>query len=117
MTDPVPSKDLTWAPCPFCGGTDIRHDRHPRAGDRMHGFADVFSMCCYACGAQFPNCYSLARLNEQWNRRAAPEPAAEPAAWVSSINPKLVTADRVEASMWQNPQPLYRAAQPPRDGQ
>lgn len=64
------SDKLVWKPCPFCGGNDIRHDRHPRAGNREHGYADVYSMCCYECGATFPNCYSLKALNDSWNRRA-----------------------------------------------
>lgn len=63
-----------WKPCPFCGGTDIRHTAHPnqRFGDWEHHPAEmpyIYSMCCYDCGATFPNRYKLEHLNAAWNRR------------------------------------------------
>lgn len=60
-------------PCPFCAGTDIRIDRHPNAGRGMHQGEDVYSMCCYDCGATFPNRYRRELLVECWNRRASPQ--------------------------------------------
>jgi Lar family restriction alleviation protein len=62
--------DDTWKPCPFCGGTDIRTDRHVGAGrPPWHRGQDVYTMCCYGCGATFPGRYSLELLREAWNRR------------------------------------------------
>lgn len=58
-------------PCPFCGGTHIRFDLH--RGDR-----DVWSMCCYDCGATFPNRYKKELLVECWNRRPAAYESAKP---------------------------------------
>lgn len=71
------TNEESWKPCPFCGGTDIRHDRHPGAGTGMHRGEDVYSMCCYQCGATFPNRYKLELLREAWNKRVAHEPPAE----------------------------------------
>ncbi len=65
---------LTWKPCPFCGGTDICTTKHPREGRGFHKGEDVYSMCCYQCGAQVPNRYGehgLMLMNEQWNKRVA----------------------------------------------
>lgn len=57
-------------PCPFCGGTDIRFTCHPREGrGPYHMGQDVWSMCCYECGATFPNRYRKELLVECWNRR------------------------------------------------
>lgn len=70
--------ELRWKPCPFCGGTDIRWNRHVGAGSGMwHHGQDVFSMCCYDCGGTVPNRYSLELVNEAWNRR--PQEANAPA--------------------------------------
>ncbi len=55
-------------PCPFCGGTDIRCDEHPFY-DRYRTERFVFSMCCYKCGATFPNRFERQLLVEAWNRR------------------------------------------------
>ncbi len=30
----------------------------------------IYSMCCYDCGATFPNRYKLELLKDAWNRRA-----------------------------------------------
>lgn len=57
-------------PCPFCDGIDIRITRHPGAGRGEHHGEDVYSMCCYDCGATFPNRYRRDLLVESWNRRA-----------------------------------------------
>lgn len=58
-------------PCPFCGGVEIRFDLHTAAGRGMHHEgADVWSMCCYTCGATFPNRYERGLLVAAWNRRA-----------------------------------------------
>ncbi len=71
-------------PCPFCGGTDIRITQHIGQGTGfLHQGEDVFSMCCYDCGATFPNRYRRELLVECWNRRATPPTAtsqAEPQA-------------------------------------
>jgi Lar family restriction alleviation protein len=76
----VTSKEEVWKPCPFCGGTDIRHDRHPGYGRGLyHQGEDVYSMCCYQCGATFPNRYKLELLRDAWNRRVAPETDEHPA--------------------------------------
>ena len=62
-------------PCPFCGGADIRSDNHGKVSrDPMHRDDDVWSMCCYGCGATFPNRYRRELLIEAWNRRVR-EPA------------------------------------------
>lgn len=67
----------TFKPCPFCGGTDIRCTNHGKVSrDRMHYDDDVWSMCCYSCGATFPNRYRRELLLEAWNRRA-PAPTNE----------------------------------------
>lgn len=68
-----------WLPCPFCGCADIRTTRHPGAGRGEHRGEDVYSMCCYGCGASTPNMYKeygLDRMREKWNRRAAVETSA-----------------------------------------
>lgn len=58
-------------PCPFCAGTNIRFDAHPHTGrGPLHYDATVYSMCCYDCGATFPNRYRKELLIEAWNRRA-----------------------------------------------
>lgn len=53
-------------PCPFCNSSDIRIHRHPGSGPSGQ---DVWSMCCYICGATFPNRYRRELLVENWNRR------------------------------------------------
>ncbi len=53
-------------PCPFCEGADIRCDKHHETRSPT-GF--VWSMCCYNCGATFPNRYKRELLVEAWNRR------------------------------------------------
>lgn len=51
-------------PCPFCGSTDIRFTKH------YEGHAlEVWSTCCYNCGATFPNRYHKEPLVKCWNRR------------------------------------------------
>ena len=57
-------------PCPFCGGTKIRFDEHGRSNDHLHYGELVWSMCCYDCGATFPNMYRKEGLLEKWNTRA-----------------------------------------------
>lgn len=59
-------------PCPFCASTDIRITRHPGEGRGEHRGEDVYSMCCYECGATFPNRYRSDLLVSAWNRRARP---------------------------------------------
>ena len=57
-------------PCPFCGGADIRFTNHGKVSRAMgHQNDDVWSTCCYKCGATFPNRYRRKLLVEQWNRR------------------------------------------------
>jgi Lar family restriction alleviation protein len=63
--------DIEFKPCPFCGGTDIRCDKHHNTSyERSEKF--VWSMCCYSCGATFPNRYRRELLLEAWNRRTDP---------------------------------------------
>ena len=52
--------------CPFCGGDDIRIDEH---NEYRSPTGKVFSMCCYKCGATFPNRYKRDLLVDAWNRR------------------------------------------------
>lgn len=54
--------------CAFCGGADIRFDKH-RNEDYLHPEEFVWSTCCYNCGATFPNRYRKELLVEQWKRR------------------------------------------------
>lgn len=64
-------------PCPFCGGSEILITRHPGAGNGIyHRGEDVYSMCCYQCGATFPNRYRRELLVEAWNRRTPSLPAS-----------------------------------------
>lgn len=63
--------EMIWKPCPHCGSKDIRHTKHDQ-GYGIHSGATIYSMCCYGCGATFPNKYRLELLNEQWNRRVTP---------------------------------------------
>ena len=53
--------------CPFCGGKDIRFDSHFKP---ISPTGKIWSMCCYDCGATFPNRYLKELLVEAWNRRA-----------------------------------------------
>lgn len=59
------------ADCPFCGGSDIRFDEHGRSKNMLHYGEAIWSMCCYNCGATFPNMYSVEKLREKWNQRTA----------------------------------------------
>lgn len=83
--------------CPFCGGTKIRFDRHPKASrSETHYGADVWSTCCYDCGATFPNMYSQEALIAKWQRR--PQPASDPdvaenARLREAVNEALLLAD------------------------
>jgi hypothetical protein len=69
--------------CPFCGSRDIRFTNHgeakPRFGDShsdaLHYGDEIWSTCCYLCGATFPNMYSREKLEEKWRARPTPEPA------------------------------------------
>jgi len=74
-------------PCPFCGGTDIRYTKHAKEGMGIHRLEDVYSMCCYMCGAHFPNMYSPMALMEKWNRRKSitTEQEQEPVAWIPAF--------------------------------
>lgn len=54
-------------PCPFCGGNDIRFTNHGRLV--RYRQEDVWSTCCYQCGATFPNRYQKQLLVDCWNRR------------------------------------------------
>lgn len=65
-------KSVPLLPCPHCADSDIRVTCHSKMGRGLHDGEDVFSMCCYACGATVPNRYSRDLLIEAWNRRAAP---------------------------------------------
>ena len=68
--------EVKFRPCPFCGGNDIRWDKHRNHNYRdwqhpsdVPEFSHIYSMCCYGCGATFPNRYRLELLIEAWNRR------------------------------------------------
>lgn len=57
-------------PCPFCGGVDIRFTNHGKDfRNILHPDDEVWSTCCYNCGATFPNRYRKELLVECWNRR------------------------------------------------
>jgi len=53
-------------PCPFCGGDNIKINCHKRLESPT---GEIWSMCCYACGATFPNRYIKSLLVEAWNKR------------------------------------------------
>lgn len=55
--------------CPFCGGVDIRFTDHGKIGSGIHCGDNVWSTCCYQCGATFPNRYRKELLVEQWKKR------------------------------------------------
>lgn len=66
-------------PCPFCGGTDIRCANHGKISrDPFHREDNVWSMCCYSCGATVANRYRRELLLETWNRRVAVGEPARP---------------------------------------
>jgi len=54
-------------PCPFCESKDIRMDEHQSVTGST---GSIFSMCCYQCGATFPNRYSKELMIKAWNTRA-----------------------------------------------
>lgn len=87
-------RDPEFKPCPFCGGDDIRSDRHPRVGRGEHAGEDVWTMCCYACGASFPGRYRKELLVEAWNRRHDPGQEAADAGRLARIADII---DRVDA--------------------
>lgn len=92
-------------PCPFCGGKDIRITCHPGMGNGIyHSGEDVFSMCCYNCGATFPNRYRRELLVEAWNRRIpSHSPAPDMREAVPSDVAELVVAARIVAYEDQTP--------------
>jgi len=94
MTPTTQDAGLALLPCPFCGGADIRIDAHPRAGRGEHHAETVFSMCCYACGATFPNRYRRELLVTAWNTRA---PLADRLEALS----QAVNAPQGEAVAWR----------------
>ena len=53
-------------PCPFCGGKNIRFDCHKSYTSPT---GEIWSMCCYNCGARFPNRYKKELLLTAWNKR------------------------------------------------
>ena len=53
-------------PCPYCGGTDIKIDRHIESRSPT---GELFTMCCYDCGATFPGRYRRELLVNAWNKR------------------------------------------------
>lgn len=72
-------------PCPHCGCAEIHFTNHGRIGRGLEHRGDaVWSMCCYDCGATFPNMYNKEGLVAKWNRRVTTAPAkgtdARPAA-------------------------------------
>lgn len=60
--------DIEFKPRPFCEGADIRCDQH---ADGRSPTSVIWSMCCYSCGATFPNRYKRQLLLDAWNRRPA----------------------------------------------
>ena len=93
----------TLEPCPFCGGEDIRFDRHPGAGSYpYHTGETVYSMCCYKCGATFPNKYKRELLVEAWNTRA-PDDVAKIVAWLrKQSSTGVFFADAIERGDWKD---------------
>lgn len=85
ITNHVTNED-GFLPCPFCGGVDIRSTEHsePRSPTGL-----LYSMCCYNCGATFPNRYKRQLLVNNWNRRAGPDPERT----------SLVASLQIEASL------------------
>ena len=73
-------------PCPFCGGSDIRFTRHPGEGRGLHSGEDVWSTCCYQCGATFPNRYKKQLLVDQWNRRPNADLEDEVEGWEEQVS-------------------------------
>lgn len=111
-------------PCPHCGGSDVRFDRH------VHGSSptgEIWSMCCYDCGATFPNRYRKELLVNAWNTRAdgwqpietAPKDGtrillwtttdgdAELAEYISTINGQAAQISIAQIGSWDsgNPDP------------
>lgn len=56
-------------PCPFCSGSDIRFTDHGFTQFRRSAPVKTWSMCCYKCGATFPNRSTKESLLESWNTR------------------------------------------------
>ena len=54
-------------PCPFCNNKDIRFEKHI---NNLSPTGEIWSMCCYKCGATFPNRYKKELLVKSWNARA-----------------------------------------------
>lgn len=53
-------------PCPFCNGKDIRFNCYK---DHNSPTREIWSICCYDCGAHFPNRYKKELLLTAWNKR------------------------------------------------
>jgi hypothetical protein len=49
-------------PCLHCAGADIRFDKHVSESSPT---GEIWSMCCYDCGATFPNRYRKELLVEE----------------------------------------------------
>ncbi len=64
-------ESVVMLPCPFCGGEHIKMTSHKGYQARMSPTGEVWSMCCYDCGATFPNRYKKELLVMQWNKRAS----------------------------------------------
>ena len=99
-------------PCPHCGSSDIRVDRHRGMGRGLeHQGEDVWSMCCYTCSAGTPNRYSREVLKAAWNRRAASEPAEPSKATLRAMGQALWDSSQhdCEATL-EEMRPVFEAA-------
>jgi len=85
-------------PCPFCGNTDIRITRHTKSNHNGYRpfyspTGEIFSMCCYECGATFPNRYKKELLVNNWNRRESKGEVSSKCQheWISAENEAITS--------------------------
>jgi Lar family restriction alleviation protein len=93
-------------PCPFCGGIDIRFDRHEHTRESPTGV--IWSMCCYHCGAQVPNRYKKELLVDAWNKRALAASAPGHAELLDTL--EMMAQDFDDAGKKQSGATLRQAA-------
>ncbi len=91
-------------PCPHCGGTDIRFNRHL---DYRSPTSWIWSICCYQCGATFPNRYQKELLLEAWNTRVLTQGSVGCGAKVEEIEATI----RIEFNHSEDGAGVRRAAE------